>query len=353
MKPIKRTSSAAGVLKTPTRPVGNSVPSRPHSEPPVPVNVSNFIRAETDLYFGKSVKDGAFGTLKHRRTMTSVDEQDVVRMNRDTLYSSGVFDLEAAPVTVTLPDPDRRFMSMQVVSQDHFTTEVVYAPGRFTYTRERVGTRYMVVIIRTLVDPENPEDVKAANQLQDRIQVDQARAGSFEVPNWDTLSQERIRDALKLLGSFGGPRRPRFGTKDEVDPVAHLIGSAIGWGGNPESAAIYTGAFPQANDGKTVHTITVKDVPVDGFWSISVYNALGYFEQNDAGAYSINNLTAKSNPDGSVTVQFGGCADDTPNCLPIMPGWNYTVRLYRPRKALRDGTWKFPEATSAGRRGSG
>jgi hypothetical protein len=345
MKPIKRTSSAAGVLKTPTRPVGNSVPSRPHSEPPVPVNVSNFIRAETDLYFGKSVKDGAFGTLKHRRTMTSVDEQDVVRMNRDTLYSSGVFDLEAAPVTVTLPDPDRRFMSMQVVSQDHFTTEVVYAPGRFTYTRERVGTRYMVVIIRTLVDPENPEDVKAANQLQDRIQVDQARAGSFEVPNWDTLSQERIRDALKVLGSFGGPRRPRFGTKEEVDPVAHLIGSAIGWGGNPESAAIYTGAFPQANDGKTVHTITVKDVPVDGFWSISVYNALGYFEQNDAGAYSINNLTAKPNPDGSVTVQFGGCADDTPNCLPIMPGWNYTVRLYRPRKALRDGTWKFPEAT--------
>jgi para-nitrobenzyl esterase len=323
----------------------NSASSRTERERPVPVNVNNFIRAETDLYFGKSVKDGAFGTLRHRRTMTPVDQQDVVRMNRDTLYSSGVFDLEAAPVTVTLPHPGRRFMSMQVVSQDHFTTEVVYAPGRFTYTRDRVGTRYMVLIIRTLVDPENPEDVKAANQLQDAIEVDQARAGSFEVPNWDTQSQEQIRDALKVLGSFGGPPRPRFGTKEEVDPVAHLIGAAIGWGGNPESAAIYTGAFPPANDGRTVHTITVKDVPVDGFWSISVYNALGYFEQNDAGAYSINNLTAKPNPDGSVTVQFGGCADDTPNCLPIMPGWNYTVRLYRPRKALRDGTWKFPEAT--------
>jgi hypothetical protein len=280
--------------------------------------------------------------------MTPIDQQDVVRMNRDTLYSSGVFDLEAAPVTVTLPNPRQRFMSLQVVSQDHFTTEVVYAPGRFTYTRDRVGTRYMVLIIRTLVDPENPEDVKAANQLQDVIQVDQARAGSFEVPNWDTLSQEKIRDALKVLGSFGGPRMPRFGTKEEVDPVAHLIGSAIGWGGNPESAAIYTGAFPPANDGKTVHTITVKDVPVDGFWSISVYNALGYFEKNDADAYSINNLTAKPNIDGSVTVQFGGCDDETPNCLPIMPGWNYTVRLYRPRKPLLDGTWKFPEAMPAG-----
>ena len=30
--------------------------------------------------------------------------------------------------------------------------------------------------------------------------------------------------------------------------------------------------------------------------------------------------------------------------LPTMPGWNYTVRLYRPQKEILDGTWKFPEA---------
>jgi hypothetical protein len=62
--------------------------------------------------------------------MAAIDKQDVVRMNRDTLYSSGVFDLEAAPVTITLPDAGKRFMSMQVVSDDHYTTEVVCAPGR-------------------------------------------------------------------------------------------------------------------------------------------------------------------------------------------------------------------------------
>jgi hypothetical protein len=27
-----------------------------------------------------------------------------------------------------------------------------------------------------------------------------------------------------------------------------------------------------------------------------------------------------------------------------MPGWNYTVRLYRPRAEILNGTWKFPEA---------
>ena len=32
------------------------------------------------------------------------------------------------------------------------------------------------------------------------------------------------------------------------------------------------------------------------------------------------------------------------NCLPIMKGWNYTVRLFRPRPEILDGTREFPEA---------
>jgi hypothetical protein len=43
-------------------------------------------------------------------------------------------------------------------------------------------------------------------------------------------------------------------------------------------------------------------------------------------------------------MQFGGCDGKIPNCLPIMYGWNYTVRLYRPRAQILTGTWKFPEA---------
>jgi hypothetical protein len=98
------------------------------------------------------------------------------------------------------------------------------------------------------------------------------------------------------------------------------------------------------NDGTTVYKLTVKDVPVDGFWSISVYKAEGYFQRNQCNAYSVNNITAKKGADGSVAIQFGGCDGKIPNCLPIIKGWNYTVRLFRPRPELLDGTWKFPEA---------
>jgi hypothetical protein len=49
-------------------------------------------------------------------------------------------------------------------------------------------------------------------------------------------------------------------------------------------------------------------------------------------------------PDGSVAVQFGGCDGKIPNCLPTVPGWNYMVRLYRPRAEILNGGWTFPEA---------
>src|SRR6202012_3747514 len=106
--------------------------------------------------------------------------------------------------------------------------------------------------------------------------------------------------------------RRMFGARGEVDPVRHLIGTAMAWGGNPEKDAIYLNVTPSQNDGKTAYRLTVGDVPVDGFWSISVYNAEGSSEPNKANAYTLNNLAAKKNEDGSITVQFGGDNGKTP-----------------------------------------
>jgi len=86
---------------------------------------------------------------------------------------------------------------------------------------------------------------------------------------------------------------------------------------------------------------------VDAFWSISVYNAAGYFEPNDRNANSLNSITAVPNDDDSVTVSFGEFDDGSPNCLPIMDGWNYLVRLYRPRPEVLDGSWTFPAVEPA------
>lgn len=318
------------------------------SEKPTPVTVENFIRAETDTYFQKTVNNGAFGKLVHRTEMADIDAQDVVRLNRDTLYSSGVFDLDAAPVSVTLPDTDGRFMSMQVLSEDHYTTEVVYAPGTYTYSKDKVGTRYLMLVIRTFANPESASDITSANALQKSITVEQPDIGSFEIPNWEAQSQARVRKALATLAmSLGSGSSKMFGDKAHVDPVAHLIGTSIGWGGNPPEAAIYRSVYPKLNDGKTVYTLHIKDVPVDGFWSISVYDGEGFFKKNPLNKYSLNSVTAKQEADKSTTLQFGDCKAKIPNCLPVMKDWNYTVRLYRPRQEILEGRWVFPDAQPA------
>ena len=312
---------------------------------PEPVTADNFNRAESHLYFNNSLKGGGSGKFHHVRGMIPIDNQTVIRANRDTLYSSGVFDLNAGPVTVTLPNSGGRFMSMIAIDEDQYALETVYAPETFTYTKEKSGTRYIMLGVRTFVDPNDPKDLEKVHTLQDAITSEQEGTGTFEFPDWDPVSQKKVRDALLVLAGTIPDTKGMFGPKDKVDPIRHLIGSATGWGGNAPQDAIYLTVVPEKNDGKTVHKLTVEgEVPVDGFWSISVYGADGYFHKNDQDAYTLNNITARKGPDGSVTIQFGGCDGRVANCIPITPGWNYWTRLYRPRAEILNGTWKFPEA---------
>lgn len=309
------------------------------------VSPDSFARAESDFYFGNIAENDGFGKFFILRELTPVDRQLVIRANRDTLYSAAVFDLDAGPVTVTLPDAGDRFMSMQVIDEDHYTHTVIYDKGEHTITRDQIGTRYVAVPVRILVDPNDPDDVEAVHKLQDSIAVDQDKPGSFDVPSWDPVSQKTVRDALVTLATTLPDTKRTFGAKEDTDPVRHLIGSANAWGGNPEKDALYLTVVPKRNDGNTVHLLAVGDVPVDGFWSVTVYNEDGYFTPNPQNAYSLNNITAKKGPHDVTIIQFGGCDGEVPNCLPITPGWNYTVRLYRPQRQILDGSWTFPEAT--------
>jgi hypothetical protein len=314
----------------------------------VPVTVDNFNRAESDMYFGTTVRSGGFGKFNHHREVMQIDNQTVIRANRDTLYSSAVFDLDAGPVTVTMPDAGKRFMSMQIFDEDQYSPEVFYDAAPHTFTKEQIGTRYVLVALRTFVDQTNPKDLEEVHALQDAAKISQpGGTGSFEVPDWDRASQKKVRDALITLAATVPDTKRTFGSKTQVDPVRHLIGTATGWGGNPEKDALYLTVAPSKNDGVAVYRLRVGDVPVDGFWSISVYNAGGYFEKNPYDAYTLNNVTAAKSADGSATIQFGGCDGKIPNCLPTVPGWNYWVRLYRPRAEILNGKWKFPEPQPA------
>ena len=258
------------------------------------VTITNYVRAESDSQMRGYVEQmGCFGRLVHVRAPYDVHHQVAVRATRDTLYSFGEFDL-TTPHTAHLPEPDGRDQSLMTVSQDH-STEPHYSPATVVLTTDNIGTRYVALVVRTFADPDDPADLARAHALQDQIVTEQDDIGVFDVPNWDRGEVEQMRSTLSILAPYATDSTKAFGRKEDLDPVYWVLGAAIGWGGLTAAAARYESAHPDRND------------------------------------------------DGTVTIHFGGDPDQ-PNHLPIVPGWNYTIRVYRPRPEVLDGTWTFPEA---------
>jgi hypothetical protein len=314
---------------------------------PITVNAANFVRAETDRMFaGLAATAGDVNVLHHNRQPTPVDQQIVIRMNRDTLYSAGVVDIADGAV-LTVPDAGDRYLSVMVVNQDHYINAVIHEPGDHELSVDEHDTDFVAVAARILVDPTDPSDLAAVAELQDGFFLKAGSARPFSAPDYDTESYNAARDAVLEVARLGwtDPPPPAFGRREVVDPVRHLLLTAAGWGGLPEEEAMYVVVEPGLPVGE--YQLTVREVPVDAFWSISVYNRSGFFEPNDRGVYSVNSVTAvrDGDGDGSVTVRFGGPAD-TPNTIPLADGWNYVVRLYRPRSEVLDGSWTFPTLES-------
>lgn len=263
-------------------------------------------------------------------------------MNRDTLYSLAVVDISQG-ATVKLPDAGKRYMSLMVINNDGYVNEVFYGGGSYELTVDKFDTPYVGLVIRTLADSEDPADLAIAHKLQDQIQIIAKSNKAFVEPDYDRTSYKATLEPILDLAKGLKRYTETFGSKADVDPVHFLIGSASAWGGLPDRDAVYYNVQPDLPVGE--YELTVKDVPVKGFWSISLYNEQGYFQKNALHAYNINNLIAKPNEDGSFTIRFGGCTETTENCLPIMKGWNYAVRMYEPEEAITDGSWKFPDPT--------
>ncbi len=305
----------------------------------VPVTFANFAEIETSRMFAAlAASAGGSNRWNHFRVPTPIDQQTVIRMNRDTLYSAAIIDVSEG-ATITVPGGGGRYVSVMLVNEGHYINRVLHDPGVHSLSAEDLGSDFVLAAARILVDSEDPEDVANVNSLQDALALSSVGGREFAAPIYDEASFTETREAILTLAKGLGGLERTFGRAEDVDPVRHLLGTAAGWGGLPESEAFYINVDPRLPVGE--YTLRVGDVPVDGFWSVSLYDAEGYFASNDADAYSVNSVTGVRDPAGSITVRFGG-DPALPNMLPLTQGWNYLVRLYRPRPEVLDGTWSFP-----------
>jgi hypothetical protein len=226
------------------------------------------------------------------------------------------------------------------VNGSHYIHRVYREPGTYGLTVEEHGTRYVLLAARTFVDPDDPDDIARVNALQDGLGLEAGSVAPFEHDPYDEASLAATREALAALGR-GLPDAARmFGSPSEVDPTRHLIGTATAWGGLPQAEAFY---LIESEPRAAGHfTVTLRDVPVDAFWSFTVYNRDGYFEALPSGSHSVNSVTAQAGPDGSVVLNLAPDGTGLANHLYVMDGWNYAIRLYRPRPQVLDGSWAPP-----------
>ena len=300
------------------------VPTSSALADPIIVTEENFAQAYTNLRLASIVE--AAGGLNTFRIMdvppSDPAQQFVVRMNRDTLYSTSVFDVSDGDVYITIPETEE-YVTIQIVDENHETQPMIYGPGRHNITAK---TDFAFVIIRTL-DPD----------LRENVVVEAGEPDEFVVQDWDMESFAEMEAVGNADFSDGYIQARAFGnTESGQTPYMNFVGAAGGWGGAMITDNIYQTS--QYFDADGCYEVTFVDPEAEFFWSATVYNGDGYLF-NDIGNIS-SEMDPEQNADGTYTLRFG--CDGQPNNIPTMEGnttgqFNVLMRHYGPSEMVFQG----------------
>jgi len=305
------------------------------------VTSETYIRAESDRQFGVIAKmAGGVNRFYHFRRPTPLDKQNVVRMNRDTLYSMGIVDTSKG-ATIAVPElPRDRYVSVYLVDNDHYCPFVIYTSGTHELPRD---TQYLGVGVRIQVfNPKDEDEIALINKLQDQFIIKANSAEPLPEFTWDIESLQALTDQYEKEFAQYSSFKGMMGPRGQVDEKTRHIAAAGGWGLFPEWDATYLN-YSGGHDYRVCHQATYQ-VPENGaFWSITVYGSDGFMKSDQN---IVNSSNVKLNADGTFTVYFGAAetCGEVPNRLDTTEGWNFAMRIYRPGKSVLEGAYKLPVA---------
>jgi hypothetical protein len=303
------------------------------------VTPETYIRAETDRQFGVVVNMvGSLNRFYHFRHPTPLDKQNVVRMNRDTLYSMAVVDT-ALGATITVPElPNDRYASVYLVDNDHYCPGVIYSSGEHELPRD---TKYLGVGVRIQIfNPTDADEVALINKLQDQFIIQANSADPLPEFKWDLQSLKELTVQYERDSAQYSNWKGMMGPRGKVDEKTRHIAAAAAWGLFPEWDAMYLN-YSGGHDYRICHEATYQVAENEAFWSITVYGSDGFMKSNNN---IVNSSNVKLNADGTFTVYFGSVetCGDVPNRLDTTEGWNFLMRIYRPGKSVVEGVYKLP-----------
>ena len=291
----------------------------------VPVTLDNYKTAESDLAFNNVTKFVGTGQFLHFTVEAfDLDNQTVVRMNRDTIYSGAIVNVSEG-ATVTLPESDGRYMSAMIVQNDHYIDQVFKTPGEHAIEAD---TEFVMVALRIRANPSDPEDGDKIRALQQATKISANANKPHVMPNYDMEQLVALRNELAAEAAEKGSLKNMQGARGTIDERMHLLGTAAGWGLLPDANASYLAYGQEDGQGCFQATYAVPPFNEPGFFSITMYDSDGWIFSDRA---MLNEYNIEFNDDGTFDANFGECGDNAKNNLPVVDGWNFLMRVYEPR----------------------
>ncbi len=319
--------------------IGLASVSHVFAETLIPVTENNYEEAESDLAFKNITKLVGSNKWYHFSGLTPLNNQTVVRMNRDTIYSGYVADLSNGG-SITIPDTGNRYISVMIVQNDQYVDQVFSTPGTHKIESQ---TDFAMIVARIQIDPNDPADIQRVKNIQKQLKVTTRSNKEHVMPNYNMTQLASVRDALVKEGSKLGNQKNMQGAHGQVVPRMHMYGTAIGWGMLPDTEAQYFSYYSKGEianpDNCSQATYLPPKVKGNGFYSLTIYNHQGYIAFDKA---VLNKNNIEYNADGSFTVNYGSCPKGAKNAMPIAKGWDVMMRIYKP-DLTQTNDYQLPE----------
>ena len=251
------------------------------------------------------------------------------------------------PVTVTI-DP-----SVDMKTPPKVQTDSMPAAKYFTYAAELMK-----------VHPPHLTDEPIVAQMK-RIGIEPGKSVEFDklAPGVQKALESAREDAQQLMAwKIPTIARVANGWSMNTDTMGvygnyylkRAMVSQLGLGANLPEDAIYPlnlgddGGKPLDGANKyAMHFDAGTTPPVNGFWSVTLYDADGFQVANVLDRFAVSSwMPFKKNADGSLDLYFQNESpgkDNEANWLPAPAGaFNLTMRLYGPKQDALTGKWNPP-----------